>query len=119
MVITLSGSLLFRTDEAVLLPAAQTRLGQVTDALMSTADRTIIVEGHTDSQGSDAHNLDLAQRRAEAVRTFMAQRGYDSTRIRAVGIGEARPIADNATPEGRANNRRVEVIVEPATTASQ
>ena len=119
MVITLSGSLLFRTDEAVLLPEAQTRLGQVTDALLTTKERTILVEGHTDSQGSDEHNLDLAQRRADAVRNFMSQRGYDASRIRAVGIGEARPIADNTTDEGRANNRRVEVIVEPAATASQ
>jgi outer membrane protein OmpA-like peptidoglycan-associated protein len=114
LVITLSGSVLFRSDEAGLLPEATTRLGQVTDALMSTKERTILIEGHTDSQGADAYNVELSQRRAEAVRTFLTSRGYDASRIRAVGIGEARPIADNTTAEGRANNRRVEIIVEPA-----
>ncbi|MDP2316504.1 MAG: OmpA family protein [Pseudomonadota bacterium] len=119
LVITLSGSVLFRSDESNLLPEAQTRLGQVTDALMATKERSILIEGHTDSQGTDADNIGLSQRRAEAVRTFLTARGYDAARIRAVGVGESRPVADNASPEGRANNRRVEIIVEPGTTASQ
>ncbi|MES2638535.1 MAG: OmpA family protein [Myxococcota bacterium] len=119
MVITLSGSVLFQSDQATLLPEAQTRLGQVTDALMATKERSIIIEGHTDSQGSDADNIALSQRRAEAVRSFLTTRGYDPSRIRAVGIGEVRPVADNASPEGRANNRRVEIIVEPASSASK
>jgi outer membrane protein OmpA-like peptidoglycan-associated protein len=114
MVITLSGSVLFRSDEAVLLPEAEARLAQVADALLSTRERTILVEGHTDSQGSDAYNVELSTRRAEAVRSFLTTKGYDASRIRAVGIGEARPIADNGAAEGRANNRRVEIVVEPA-----
>ncbi|MDP2310182.1 MAG: OmpA family protein [Pseudomonadota bacterium] len=119
LVITLSGSVLFRSDESTLLPEAQTRLGQVTDALLATKERNILIEGHTDSQGSDGDNLGLSQRRAEAVRAFLTQRGYDAARIRAVGIGETRPVADNASPEGRANNRRVEIIVEPSAVAGQ
>jgi outer membrane protein OmpA-like peptidoglycan-associated protein len=119
LVITLSGSVLFRSDESTLLPEAQTKLGQVTEALLATKDRKILIEGHTDSQGSDADNLGLSQRRADAVRTFLISRGYDATRIRAVGIGEARPLADNTSPEGRANNRRVEIIVEPGPTAAR
>jgi len=119
LVITLSGSVLFRSDESALLPAAQTRLAQVADAMLQTKDRDIVVEGHTDSQGSDAYNIDLSQRRAEAVRTFLIGRGYEATRIVAQGIGEARPIADNATAEGRANNRRVEIIVSPSSTAAR
>ena len=119
LVITLSGSVLFRSDEATLLPEAQARLGQVTDALLATKDRSILIEGHTDSQGSDADNVGLSQRRAEAVRSFLTTRGYDPALIRAVGIGEGRPVADNASPEGRANNRRVEIIVEPGSTASK
>lgn len=118
LVITLSGSVLFRSDEATLLPEASTRLGQVSDALLATKDRSIVVEGHCDSQGSDAHNLDLSQRRANAVRDFLVGRGYTAARVRAVGIGEARPIADNETDEGRANNRRVEIIVQPAATTA-
>ena len=119
LVITLSGSVLFASDQATLLPAAQDRLAQVSDALLATKDRSILIEGHTDSQGSDTHNLDLSQRRAEAVRTFLTSRGYDPTLIRAQGIGEARPIADNTSAEGRANNRRVEIIVQPSATASK
>ena len=118
MVITLSGSVLFRSDEATLLPEARTRLGQVTDALMATKERSIIVEGHTDSQGSDAHNLDLSQRRAEAVRAYIVERGYDASRVRALGVGEGQPLADNGTDEGRANNRRVEIVVQPAPVAT-
>lgn len=113
MVITLSGSVLFRSDEATLLPEAQTRLGQVADALLATKERNIVIEGHTDAQGSDAHNLELSQRRADAVRTFLIQRGYTAGLVRAVGVGEAQPLADNTTDEGRANNRRVELIVQP------
>jgi outer membrane protein OmpA-like peptidoglycan-associated protein len=77
------------------------------------------VEGHTDSQGTDAHNLDLSQRRAESVRAALLARGYDASRVQAVGIGEARPVADNNTAEGRANNRRVEIIIQPPATAAQ
>jgi outer membrane protein OmpA-like peptidoglycan-associated protein len=112
LVITLSGSVLFRSGESTLLPEATLRLGQVTDALLAASERMVIVEGHTDTQGSDSFNLDLSQRRAATVRTFLVERGYDPAHVRAVGIGEARPVADNATPEGRANNRRVEIILE-------
>jgi outer membrane protein OmpA-like peptidoglycan-associated protein len=119
LVITLSGSVLFRSDDATLVAGASTRLEGVADALMQTPDRTLLVEGHTDSQGTDAHNLDLSQRRAESVRAALLARGYDASRVQAVGIGEARPVADNNTAEGRANNRRVEIIIQPPATAAQ
>lgn len=114
LVITLSGSVLFRSDEATLLSEAQSRLGQVADALLETKERRLLVEGHTDSQGSDAHNQELSQRRADAVRSYLIQRGYDASRVQAVGIGEGRPVADNSSAEGRANNRRVEIVIQPA-----
>ncbi|HEY3359696.1 MAG TPA: OmpA family protein [Polyangia bacterium] len=113
MVITLSGSILFATDRATLLPAAQDRLNQVAEALLSIRERAVLVEGHTDSRGSASHNLDLSQRRADAVRTFLVSRGYMADRIQARGIGKARPVSENDTADGRANNRRVEIIVEP------
>lgn len=113
MVITLSGSVLFRSGEASLLPEAQSRLDQVAGALLADKDRTLVVEGHTDSQGSTAYNLDLSQRRADEVRGYLIRRGYDPVLIQAHGIGEARPIADNDSPEGRANNRRVEIVIQP------
>jgi len=112
LVITLSGSVLFRSNEAVLMPGAESKLDQVVDALSSTSDRNVVVEGYTDSQGSDSHNLDLSQRRADAVRDYMVHKGYPAGHVSAKGIGEERPIADNATSEGRANNRRVEIILE-------
>lgn len=115
MVITLNGSVLFPSDQATLLPEAQTRLNQVADALMTTKERNIVIEGHTDSRGSESHNLDLSQRRAESVRTYIVGRGYEADRIQAKGIGKDRPITSNTTAEGRANNRRVEIVVQPAT----
>jgi outer membrane protein OmpA-like peptidoglycan-associated protein len=100
------------SDEAILMPGAASRLDQVADALATTSNRNVLVEGFTDSQGSDTHNLDLSQRRADAVRDYLVHRGYESARIRANGVGEGSPIADNSTAEGRANNRRVEIILE-------
>lgn len=112
MVITLSGSVLFRTDEATLMPGAETRLDQVADALAGSTDRHVVVEGYTDAQGSDAYNVDLSQRRANAVRDYLVRRGYPADRIQARGLGKTSPIADNGTAEGRANNRRVEIVLE-------
>jgi outer membrane protein OmpA-like peptidoglycan-associated protein len=112
MVITLSGSVLFASNQATLLPEARTKLEEVADVLLTTRERNIIIEGHTDSQGSDGHNLDLSQRRADAVRDALVQRGYHADLIQARGMGEGRPIANNGRPDGRANNRRVEIIIE-------
>jgi outer membrane protein OmpA-like peptidoglycan-associated protein len=113
LVITLSGSVVFASNQATILPAAQSRLNQVAEALMSTDKyHKLTVEGHTDSRGSDDYNMQLSQRRAESVRSYFISRGYPTDLIEARGIGEVRPIADNASPEGRSNNRRVEIIVE-------
>jgi outer membrane protein OmpA-like peptidoglycan-associated protein len=112
LVLTLSGSVLFKSGESTLLPEAQTRLGQVGTALLTAKDRSLVIEGHTDSQGTDGFNQDLSQRRAEAVKTYLVSLGYKGTLIQAAGIGETRPLADNATAEGRANNRRVEIVVK-------
>jgi outer membrane protein OmpA-like peptidoglycan-associated protein len=114
LVITLSGSVLFASSKSTLLPAARDRLNQVAEALMATKERNLIVEGHTDSQGSSSYNQGLSQQRAEAVRSYIISRGYPGDLILAQGIGEDRPIADNANAEGRANNRRVEIIVARA-----
>ncbi|MDB4969943.1 MAG: Flagellar motor rotation protein MotB [Myxococcales bacterium] len=113
MVITLNGSVLFPSDQSTLLPEAQTRLNQVADALMATKERNIVVEGHTDSRGSESHNIDLSQRRAESVRSYLVTRGYEADRVQAHGIGKGRPTTSNDSAEGRANNRRVEIIVQP------
>jgi outer membrane protein OmpA-like peptidoglycan-associated protein len=114
LVITLSGSVLFASDKSALLPAAQNRLNQVSDALMETKERKLTVEGYTDSQGPSGYNQDLSQRRADAVRSFLISRGYPGDLIQAHGFGKDRPVSDNSTAEGRANNRRVEIIVDRA-----
>ena len=113
VVITLSGAVLFASGKSTLLPIAQDKLNQVAQALNDQGYKSLLVEGHTDSVGSDQKNQELSQARAEAVRSHLISRNVPSDKIRAIGIGEARPVADNSTPEGRANNRRVEIIVEP------
>jgi len=112
MVITLNGAVLFVTNQATLLPIARDRLQQVADALADTPQGSITIEGYTDSTGSQSLNEELSLRRAEAVRAFLIDHGIDASRVRARGYGPARPVADNKTPEGRANNRRVEIVVE-------
>lgn len=113
MVITLSGNVLFETNKSKLFPQAEVKLNEVAKALtQQDPDSTIIVEGHADSQGDDQHNLELSQARAEAVREYLIARGIAADRIVAKGYGETRPIADNKSPEGRANNRRVEIVVQ-------
>jgi outer membrane protein OmpA-like peptidoglycan-associated protein len=112
LVVTLSGSVLFRSAQSNLLPSARVKLDQVADALLAVSERNLIVEGHTDSQGSASYNQNLSQRRADTVRDYLVRKGYPSERIRARGMGQDTPIADNASAEGRANNRRVEIVIE-------
>jgi len=112
LVITLSGSVLFASGKSALLPAAQERLNSVADALLANKERKLVVGGHTDAQGSNSSNQVLSQKRAEVVRSYLISRGYSSELIQAQGIGEDRPVADNTSAEGRANNRRVEIVVD-------
>lgn len=112
MVITLSGQVLFVTGKSELLPSARDQLDQVAAALKDQAEmKPMVVEGYTDSVGSDATNQKLSKDRAEAVRAYLVSKGVPSEKITAVGKGEANPVASNDTPEGRANNRRVEIVV--------
>ena len=114
MVITLSGSVLFASAKWELLPAAQMKLNEVATALTQEDPTSkMVVEGHTDSQGAASYNQDLSQHRAQAVRDYLVTRGIASDRISAQGFGPTRSVGDNASPEGRANNRRVEIVVQP------
>jgi outer membrane protein OmpA-like peptidoglycan-associated protein len=119
LVVTLSGSVLFRSAESTLMPQARVKLDQVANALLAIRARNLIVEGHTDSKGSEAYNQSLSQRRADAVRDYLVQRGYPANHIQARGQGEGSPIANNASTEGRANNRRVEIVIEREEKASK
>lgn len=115
MVITLSGSVLFASAKYNLLPQAQAKLSQVADVLTKqNKDARMVVQGYTDSQGSESFNLELSQHRAEAVRTYLVSHGIASDWVTAQGFGPANPVADNASPEGRADNRRVEIVVQPS-----
>jgi outer membrane protein OmpA-like peptidoglycan-associated protein len=111
LVLTLSGSVLFATGKSALLPASHARLDEAAKALKEDG-RSITIVGHTDSAGTDEANQKLSVARAEAVRAYLVKQGMASEKVKAEGAGESQPIADNATPEGRANNRRVEIILE-------
>jgi outer membrane protein OmpA-like peptidoglycan-associated protein len=114
MVITLSGGVLFTSGKSELLPAAQLKLNEVAKALTEQdPDSTMVVEGHTDSQGAAEFNQKLSLDRAQSVRDYLVSRGIAGDRIRAEGFGPTRTVGDNATAEGRANNRRVEIVVKP------
>lgn len=115
IVITLSGAVLFATGEHSLLPIAKEKLREVAQALIEQGDSTILVEGHTDSRGSADKNQELSLLRAQEVRGYLVSQGIPTNSIQAAGLGEERPIASNDSAEGRANNRRVEIVVNPKT----
>ncbi len=119
LVISMAGTVMFRHDEATLLPEARARLDRVADALKRMdPDRKIVIEGHADARGTDEYNLRLSEDRANAVRSYLLQRGVAPDRVIAVSRGEQEPIAPNQTAEGRANNRRVEIVISPSGAAS-
>jgi outer membrane protein OmpA-like peptidoglycan-associated protein len=116
LVLTLGSEVMFRSRQAALLPRAKEKLDTLAEALQSLgSDQQFIIEGHTDSRGSAAYNRRLSRLRALAVRSYLIKRGVDPDRIRAEGRGEDDPVASNSEAEGRANNRRVEIIVTPPT----
>ncbi len=100
----------FQTGKADLTENAKRVLDIVAESLMQYPEIEIEIRGYTDSVGSAAFNLNLSQRRAEAVRDYLVQKGIALKRLRAIGYGEANPIASNKTKEGRAKNRRIEFI---------
>lgn len=101
----------FEFNKARLMLDSKTVLNNVAKALTNEPDVSIIIAGHTDSVGSDAYNKRLSQQRAQSVVDYLISKGIDSSRLRAVGYGESKPIADNSTDEGRERNRRVELQV--------
>jgi len=116
MVVSLSGQLLFPNARATLTPPARQKLTQVAEVLAKGDPSTaIIIEGHTDSKGSAKFNDSLSKKRADSVRLFLIGHGVAKDRITSEGYGFSRPIADNSTPEGRAENRRVEIVVQDPT----
>lgn len=113
MVLTL-GDVLFDTGRAVLKSGAMVTIDRLAAFMKDNPERTLVVEGHTDSVGSDAFNLTLSQQRADAVKSALSMRGVDGNRVTTEGFGKARPVASNDTAEGRQRNRRVEVVISNA-----
>ena len=113
--LNMPGNVTFDTDSAALRPQFFGVLNSV-GKVLTEYDKTVVeVAGHTDSTGSDSHNMALSQRRANTVGEYLYTQGIMDQRIMTVGMGEHHPIADNATPEGRQLNRRVEITLVPVT----
>ncbi|WP_437964370.1 OmpA family protein [Sorangium sp. So ce260] len=113
VVITLSGAVLFASGKSELLPIAKEKLNQVATTLKDQGSPPLRIEGHTDSTGSAQVNRKLSLDRADSVKAHLVSVGLPADKIATVGHGPDRPVADNASAEGRANNRRVEIIVNP------
>ncbi len=103
-------SVSFDSDEAAISPDGVTILGRIVAGLEKCETQKVRVEAHTDSTATEDYNLELSDRRADAVVRFLIERGIDTERITSEGFGESRPIAPNDSPEGRALNRRVDLI---------
>ena len=103
----------FAVDSTTISPSFRAALDEVAASLQKYPNSLVDVMGHTDSTGSDAYNLDLSRRRAEAVVNHLVSRGVSRARLASVGYGEQYPRADNATEQGRALNRRVEIRITP------
>ena len=113
--LNMPGNVTFATDSADLSPAFFDVLNSV-GKVLGEFDQTVVeVAGHTDSTGSDAYNQSLSERRSASVATYLQAQGVLSQRLITVGMGEARPVADNTTAEGRQANRRVEITMVPVT----
>ena len=105
---------LFATDSATLRPDLTYDLRAVAGSLNRYPDSSVEVIGHTDNSGAAAYNQDLSQRRATSVAQVLRDAGVQGNRLAAYGRGEDQPVASNLTPEGRAANRRVEIIIRPS-----
>ena len=113
LIVNMPQDLLFATDSATVRPDLTADLRTVASSLLRYPNSRIEVIGHTDNTGTAAYNQDLSQRRAVSVAGVLRDNGVPSGRLAAYGRGEDQPVASNLTPEGRAQNRRVEIIIRP------
>jgi outer membrane protein OmpA-like peptidoglycan-associated protein len=111
MIVTIPGDTLFAAEQAALLASARPRMEGIASALLVTRDRDLIVESHADTGGPAELAVDLTRARAEAVQAFLVAQGYPAERIRAKGLGQDRPVASNASAGGRAQNRRLKILI--------
>ncbi|HEX2091226.1 MAG TPA: OmpA family protein [Longimicrobiaceae bacterium] len=109
--VTFESGILFPFNSTELYPAGRENLRKLADILARNPESEVLIVGHTDNVGSDAYNLDLSRRRAQAAASYLASNGVTYGRIRTEGRGEMEPIASNSTDAGRQQNRRVEVAI--------
>lgn len=109
--VTFESGILFDVNKADLRPEARENIAKLAEVLNKYPDTNILIEGHTDSDGTEEHNQGLSERRAASVSYLLAQSSVASSRVTTTGYGELQPVADNATPDGKQANRRVEVAI--------
>jgi outer membrane protein OmpA-like peptidoglycan-associated protein len=111
IVVKFDAGILFDVDKTDLKPVAKTNLQNLAASLVKNPETNILIIGHTDSTGTVAHNMDLSVRRAESVKSQIVAGGVDGARLSTQGKGPTEPVGDNRTADGRALNRRVEVVI--------
>jgi outer membrane protein OmpA-like peptidoglycan-associated protein len=109
--VTFASGILFPFNSTDILPAGRSNLQELANSLQKYPNSDILIVGHTDSVGTDAYNLDLSQRRAQAASAYLQSLGVPAARVRTEGKGEAEPVVSNDTEEGRQKNRRVEIAI--------
>ncbi|WP_417525144.1 OmpA family protein [Marinovum sp.] len=113
LIVTLPNDILFAVDDATVRPDLQRDLRALASNLQAYPNSTVQIVGHTDSDGDAAYNLGLSKRRADSVANILVASGVSGSRLQTIGRGEDQPVADNLTPQGKAQNRRVEIVILP------
>jgi outer membrane protein OmpA-like peptidoglycan-associated protein len=116
LLIHFQSDLLFSVDSSTLNSSSQTTLEDVAGVLTEFSKTAVVIQGHTDSTGSETHNQSLSERRASSVRNYLLGRGIDPERMISVGYGEGHPVTTNDTPDGRQMNRRVDILLKAKAT---
>lgn len=111
IIVKFDSGILFDVNKTDLKSAAQSNLQNLAKSLSANPETNIMIIGHTDNTGSDSYNMDLSVRRAEAVKSYVVSNGVAGSRLTTQGKGEGEPIGDNNTEAGRAQNRRVEIVI--------
>jgi outer membrane protein OmpA-like peptidoglycan-associated protein len=119
LIVTLPGSIYFDVNKSDVKPAMRARLTEIAKALAAVPTQRVLIEGHTDSDGTAVYNLQLSRLRADSVRSVLVAGGVSPDRIEPQGYGETRPIATNGTAAGKAQNRRVELVLEGSAAPAQ
>jgi outer membrane protein OmpA-like peptidoglycan-associated protein len=112
LLVRFDSDVLFDVDSAIVKPRQRATVDDVGEVLLDYPKTAVVVQGHTDSTGTEEHNQELSERRAQAIRNLLLGLGVDDRRLVSVGYGEGYPIADNDSAAGRQRNRRVEILLK-------